>query len=197
MDKPIQTRALQTRARLLEIGRAHFMRDGVSGLRVEQIVAEAGVAKGTFFSHFGDKEGLLTLLIGERMTAALDRIAAAAPPDAPDEFATALAPLMAEMAPDAQTFDIVLRHSGATGTDEEGPIARNFLAQVEVLTGWIARLQPDAVRADADPALLAEGVQAFMAHAMALTFCALHSATGIDARLRPFLRTWLAPLPVR
>ena len=36
----------------------HFAEHGYRGARVEDIAAEVGVAKGTVFLHFGNKEGL-------------------------------------------------------------------------------------------------------------------------------------------
>jgi TetR/AcrR family transcriptional regulator len=43
---------------IVEIAMRHFAEHGYRGARVEDIAAEVGVAKGTVFLHFGNKEGL-------------------------------------------------------------------------------------------------------------------------------------------
>ncbi len=43
---------------ILDVAMRHFAEHGYRGARVEDIAAEVGVAKGTVFLHFGNKEGL-------------------------------------------------------------------------------------------------------------------------------------------
>jgi AcrR family transcriptional regulator len=43
---------------IVEVAMRHFAEHGYRGARVEDIAAEVGVAKGTVFLHFGNKEGL-------------------------------------------------------------------------------------------------------------------------------------------
>lgn len=43
---------------ILDVAMRHFADHGYRGARVEDIAAEVGVAKGTVFLHFGNKEGL-------------------------------------------------------------------------------------------------------------------------------------------
>jgi AcrR family transcriptional regulator len=55
------TSADQTHAKrdlIVEVAMRHFAEHGYRGARVEDIAAEVGVAKGTVFLHFGNKEGL-------------------------------------------------------------------------------------------------------------------------------------------
>lgn len=49
-------RGERTRGALLEAARSVFERDGFLNARVADIVAEAGVAHGTFYTYFGSKE---------------------------------------------------------------------------------------------------------------------------------------------
>ena len=49
----------QTRARLREAANELFLRKGVDKTTVDEVVAKAGVSKGTFYLHFGRKEDLL------------------------------------------------------------------------------------------------------------------------------------------
>lgn len=46
------------REQILEVAMRHFAEHGFRGARVEDIAGEVGVAKGTVFLHFGNKEGL-------------------------------------------------------------------------------------------------------------------------------------------
>jgi AcrR family transcriptional regulator len=43
---------------IVDVAMRHFAEHGYRGARVEDIAAEVGVAKGTVFLHFGNKEGL-------------------------------------------------------------------------------------------------------------------------------------------
>ncbi|BBX48155.1 hypothetical protein GCM10009641_08010 [Mycobacterium cookii] len=52
----------RTREALIDAGLQLAERTGLTGLSVNLIVAEAGVAKGTFFHHFGDRASYLLAL---------------------------------------------------------------------------------------------------------------------------------------
>jgi AcrR family transcriptional regulator len=54
-----ETRRLETRARLLDAALGEISRRGVAAADVSTIVAEAGVARGTFYFHFPTKEHVL------------------------------------------------------------------------------------------------------------------------------------------
>ncbi|MER6808152.1 TetR/AcrR family transcriptional regulator [Spirillospora sp. NPDC000708] len=57
-----QQRAAATREQLITAGLSLAERTGLAGMSVNLIVAEAGVAKGTFFHHFGDRSQFLLAL---------------------------------------------------------------------------------------------------------------------------------------
>lgn len=57
-----QQRAAATRKQLTAAGLALAERTGLAGMSVNLIVAEAGVAKGTFFHHFRDRSEFLLAL---------------------------------------------------------------------------------------------------------------------------------------
>ncbi len=191
MSRAPQKRRLETRARLIEAATAIVARDGPAGLRVEDVVRDAGVAKGTFFSHFEDKDSLLAQLLGEEMHVILAKIATGPVPQTVEELCDVFDPLYEFMARDRFVFDIVMRYSGATAVDEATEIALNFLHQVELLTLWLPEIP--GIRRDVDVELLAEGVLAFALNAMGLKFCALHNARSINDRVRPYIRAWLQP----
>jgi TetR/AcrR family transcriptional regulator, transcriptional repressor for nem operon len=73
----------RTREALIDAGLRLAERTGLSGLSVNLIVAEAGVAKGTFFHHFGDRASYLLALhreFHERLADAVQAAVAGMPP---------------------------------------------------------------------------------------------------------------------
>ncbi|WP_341367523.1 TetR/AcrR family transcriptional regulator [Yoonia sp. BS5-3] len=187
-----QKRRQETRAKLIAAAEAIIATDGFSGLRVEDVVARAQVAKGTFFSHFADKDRLMALIIGQEMERILGQMADAPPPTDIDTFAVRLAPLMDYMAQDRFVFDVVMRFSGAGAIETTELISHNFMRQVELFVTWIYALQGTVIRTDVDPVLLAEGIQAFAVQAMALKLCALDNTNKSHERLVTYLKPWLA-----
>ncbi len=190
MKKPMQKRTLETRARLTEAARGLISDNGYEALRVEEVVLKAGVAKGTFFAHFRDKEALMDLLIGERIDACLDEIEELPAPQSVTSMVAALSPLMGFMTCERYVFDVVLRHSGAALRTEIGPIAMTFGRHEQVVARW---LEGAPFRKDVSVQLLAEGVQAFFLQVMALKFCALHQDVTLEDRLAGYLEAWLLP----
>ncbi|MEO1362859.1 MAG: TetR/AcrR family transcriptional regulator [Pseudomonadota bacterium] len=185
MNKPIQARTLKTRAKLIDAAKAVVATSGYESLRVEEVVQRAGVAKGTFFAHFRDKDALMDQLLGAEMDGIFDALDAAPVPDTPEAMADALAPLITFMTSERYVFDVILRYSGAAGVTEIGPIARTFERQFRLFAKWTAQ------RSDLPPELLAEGIQAFLIQAMSLQFCALHASSQAQDRLVTYLHAWL------
>lgn len=56
----------QTRARLIAVGRKHFLRHGLGGSVAEQIAEDAGYSRGALYSHFDSKEDLFIAVIEEQ-----------------------------------------------------------------------------------------------------------------------------------
>lgn len=74
---------LETHRRLMEEGTRLFYEKGVQHTRASDIVRAAGVAVGTLYLHFGDKEGLLRAILFEGVEALLSQLQALAssPPE--------------------------------------------------------------------------------------------------------------------
>ncbi len=190
MAKAVQQRTLKTRARLIEVAETLVKKGGYEALRVEEVVLGAGVAKGTFFAHFRDKDALMEILIGVELDACLDQAASGPVPDSIEDIIGALRPYHLCVSAERYVFDLVLRYSGAAGIAEIGPIARTFERYFKLIEGW---MQQGGYRRDVSPALLAEGVQAFAIQALSLQFCALHHSTHFEDRLKVYLGAWLLP----
>lgn len=194
MQKAVQKRTLETRSRLLAAAAELVAAQGFSGLRTEEVVKRAGVAKGTFFAHFPDKESLMDHLIGAQLGDYLDAMAVGPAPVTPESLVDALLPMLDFMTCERYLFDVVLRRSGAAAVEEIGPIAETFARFIDIVTGWAAR---GRFRTDVPPEVLAEGVQAFAIQAMALNFCARYNTMPLRTRLLPYLDAWLCPATQR
>ena len=191
MNKPVQKRTLETRARLIDAAEAVIAENGFEAMRVEEVVLRAGTAKGTFFAHFRDKDALMDRIIGERLHAFINGQEAAPVPDSVDELIDTLIPICAFMTSERYVFDVILRHSGAAALDDIGTIAETFGRQVELLQRWMTQAP---FRKDISAELQAEGIHAFMIQAMATNFCALHNSQSFRDRLGPYLKAWLTPV---
>jgi AcrR family transcriptional regulator len=190
MKKAVQQRTLETRSRLTSVADELVAEKGFEALRIEETVLRAGVAKGTFFAHFKDKDELMDQLIGQRIDTLLDRMAAKPAPRDADQLAQRLMPLVELMSSERYVFDLIMRRSGAMALEEIGPIALSFGRLGDIVGGWLAQ---GAFRKDVPIEILVEGVEAFLMQTLALNFCALHKDKTMKARLQPYLRAWLAP----
>jgi TetR/AcrR family transcriptional repressor of nem operon len=77
--------ALQTREALLDAGAALAEEHGLAGVSVNMVVAQAGVAKGTFYVHFKDRAAFVDAMHARfhaRVQAAVDQAVAGLPPGA-------------------------------------------------------------------------------------------------------------------
>ncbi|GAB5437969.1 TetR/AcrR family transcriptional regulator [Falsiruegeria mediterranea] len=190
MQKTIQKRTLKTRAKLISASEEVIAKGGYEALRVEEVVQAAGVAKGTFFAHFRDKDALMEILIGEKLNACLSRAEDRGTPKTVPDLIDALEPVHQFMTSERYVFDLIIRYSGAAAVAEIGPIAYCFERYFRMVEAWMETVD---TRTDITPELLAEGVQAFAIQSMSLKYCALHSAQNFSDRLEVYLNAWLTP----
>lgn len=189
MNKPPQKRRLETQTKLLAAAQVLIDQNEYDSLRVEHVVAEAGVAKGTFFSHFADKDVLLSIIIGGRMHNIWETAKSTSPKSSHD-ICEALVPMMEFWGSERVVFDVAVRYSGIAG-DTPTEIAENFIDQIKTATEWIMPLQGSVFRDDQDPVLLAEGLQAFVTQVVALHHCCAPTDVPWVDRLFPFVSAWL------
>jgi len=76
--------AARNRRRVLDAAAALFAERGVEGVTMDDVVAAAGVGKGTLYRRFGDKSGLATALLDDRERALQSAILSGPPPLGPD-----------------------------------------------------------------------------------------------------------------
>lgn len=84
-DRPpaLRADAARNRARLLTAAATLFRDKGADGVSLDEIVAAAGVGKGTLFRIFGDKSGLAAALLDERERELQQRMLFGPPPLGP------------------------------------------------------------------------------------------------------------------
>lgn len=190
MKKALQQRTIETRARLMAVARELVSAGGYQALRIEELVQRAGVAKGTFFAHFADKDTLMDQLIGERINLFLDRLDALPAPRDVQQLADGMLPLLEFMAAERYVFDVILRRSGAAAIEEIGPIAMTFGRLGQTVGKW---LPCGWFRTDVAPEILIEGFEALSMQVVALRFCALNNTLPLRERYLAYLRAWLLP----
>jgi AcrR family transcriptional regulator len=81
--RPERADAARNRRRVLDAARRLFEAHGVAGVTMSDVAREAGVAKGTIFHRFGDRQGLAQALIGDAERALQDAILRGPPPLGP------------------------------------------------------------------------------------------------------------------
>jgi AcrR family transcriptional regulator len=82
-EAALPSRAAQTRASLLDAGAALAEGHGLAGVSVNMVVAQAGVAKGTFYVHFKDRASFVDAMharFHERVQAAAEQAIAGLAP---------------------------------------------------------------------------------------------------------------------
>jgi len=65
--KHVQKRSRETKERILTVARKLFRQEGYEQTSTERIAADANVAKGSVFAHFGDKTNLLAAVGSEEI----------------------------------------------------------------------------------------------------------------------------------
>jgi TetR/AcrR family transcriptional regulator, fatty acid biosynthesis regulator len=174
-----QARTAQTRERLLAAARDIVAEVGLAGLRTDAVVARAATAKGTFFAHFPDKDHLLALLLAEELAVMLVDL----PPLTTRKALTvALDRIFGSFADGPETIVLLSRFSGQSGAGLGlDVVICDIIAR---LAHGLAALQAQGrITSVADPAVLAEGLVAFLFHAAASAQCPA-AGDGAAARER-------------
>lgn len=106
------TRTARTRASLLASGRKLFAERPFDAVAIDDIVQEAGVAKGTFYNHFDDKDALLAAIVSDIRSGIEARVTMvnAHVDDPPARIARAICVYAAMAADDPVQAHIMLRN---------------------------------------------------------------------------------------
>lgn len=114
---PSPAKTASTRRDILAAGLDTFLRNGFAETRMVDVAAKAGVAKGTLYLYFADKEALFEGVMGEVIATPLSRVTALEP--APSESVRAflsriVGPIMSTM--ESSGRSAVIRLIVAEGT---------------------------------------------------------------------------------
>jgi TetR/AcrR family transcriptional regulator, fatty acid biosynthesis regulator len=184
MTRKVQARVLATRDRLLAAGREVVAGSGFASLRTEEVVLRAGVAKGTFFAHFPDRDHFMAALLAESLTA---EFAGLRPPEGREALIALLDRVFVAFAEDADRVALMARFSGPAGVGLGMDVM--ICGVVDVLAAGLGGMQARGLAGNlADPGVLAEGLMALIFHAAASAQCPVH---GDQAAVRARAETLL------
>jgi len=202
MTRKPQQRSIATRARVLQAARDLSQKHGLEALTAEAVASEAGVAKGTVFSHFGDMDGLLSHVLLERLDALRSKetqspASDAVPQDPVEALMQRIMALIAVITDSPTILRLFLDNIGVTKAN----CAAEFVETLDALDAELAAflkfwqgsdtLEPP-LRKDRLPAELVDGLIAFMIHG-AILFKS-HQITDravLEARLRRHVEAYL------
>lgn len=181
-----QARSLRTREALLAAARRLAEERGsLDAVTADAIVAEAQVAKGTLFAHFGDMDGLLSHVLLNRLADLVSQtepadpsaspvVPTVAPPVAPSDPMGVLLDKMSRLirviSSDQTVLRIFLNKTGY-GSGHCAPEFVEILSRLDQeLAGFLGLWQQagdwkPAIRGDLAPEILTDGLIAFMVHA--------------------------------
>jgi AcrR family transcriptional regulator len=95
----VERRRERRQAQILEIAAHRFAADGPDAVRLDEIAAEADIARGTLYSHFASKEALVAAIVRpalEQAVAAFERVSHKPPRQAVAGLLAAYVALWAE-----------------------------------------------------------------------------------------------------
>jgi AcrR family transcriptional regulator len=150
MTKPVsraEPAASPARRRLLDTATRLFYAEGIHAVGIDRIIAEAGVAKATFYSHFPSKTDLVVAYLAE-----IDRIGreavAALPQRPPRARIAAVLGRIADAALAGEYRGCPFLNAAGEYPDPAGPVRR----VIDARRAWYHQTLRDLLAADGDPA---------------------------------------------
>ncbi len=116
-NKIAQEAPVSARDRILETAGRLFYREGYRGVGVDRVIAEAGVAKATFYKHFPSKDDLIVAWIARAEERSLTWL----PPEDGPAPLTAYADAMLAIAGQAQCLGCTYQGTASEFADPEHP----------------------------------------------------------------------------
>lgn len=147
MNETVPSEPSAARRRLLDAATRLFYERGIHAVGIDRIIAEADVAKATFYKHFPSKTALVLAYVEEQDR--LGRQAVAALPEGPPRATIAAILGRISAAAVAGGFrGCPFLNAAAEYPDPESPVRR----AVEERRAWYHRRLRDLLTADGDPA---------------------------------------------
>ena len=140
----LSPRAARTRAALIAAGYDLLVERPIDAIPIDDVVARAGVAKGSFFNHFADKRDFAAAIAAD-VRVELEAMVAAANAGVADpvERIAGGMRVAAEFAMTDPKRAAVLLRSQSSSTAKEHPLNRGLLDDVDAAAA-IGRLRPEA-----------------------------------------------------
>lgn len=145
---PNPEKTAQTRAQVLEAALATFLERGFAATRMADVASRAGLAKGTLYLHFADKEALFEFVLQQLIAPPLAKFRAAAPHDDPPRAALErlFLPLLRELESSGRAAVIRLIIAEGSRYPALAAIHRRV-----VIEPFMALVREQAERAGAEP----------------------------------------------
>jgi len=127
-DLPVAASASPARRRLIDTATRLFYAGGIHAVGIDRIIAEAGVAKATFYSHFPSKDDLVVAYLEEQDR--IGRVAVAAlPAQAPRKMLAAILGRISTAAVAGDFRGCPFLNAAAEYTDPASPVRRTIDAR--------------------------------------------------------------------
>jgi AcrR family transcriptional regulator len=201
MTRKPQQRSIATRARVLQAAMDLSQRHGLELVTADAVATEAGVAKGTVFSHFGDMDGLLSHVLMDRLKSLKSTSEdAARSDDMSDPIGLLLSRMMGLIAviTDSPTIlRLFLDNIGVTKPNCAVEFVETLAALDADLASFLEMWQSSdlvqpALRQDRTSDEMVDGLIAFMIHgAMLFKSHQLADRVALEARLRRHVEAFL------
>jgi AcrR family transcriptional regulator len=139
-------RRARTRAQLIAAAQALFARQAVESVTVDDVVKEAGVAKGTFYVHFDDLQSLTATVVEEVITSVADAIqpGMVARSDPASRIAFACCCLIDKALAEPAWASVLARLTAASGKGSEIGRRKHLFADLSALsTGMRGAVSPE------------------------------------------------------
>jgi AcrR family transcriptional regulator len=150
MNKPVSPTdpaAGGARRRLLDTATRLFYAEGIRAVGIDRIIAEAGVAKATFYNHFPSKDDLVLAYVE-----ALDHLGreavAALPRQPPREMIAAILGRISDAVAGGDYRGCPFLNAAAEYPDPKSPVRQ----AIDARRAWYHGVLQDLLAADGDPA---------------------------------------------
>ncbi|MBL8678276.1 MAG: TetR/AcrR family transcriptional regulator [Myxococcales bacterium] len=146
----------ERRGDLLRAARRVFATQGYHEAKVDDIAAQAGVAKGTFYLYFKDKRSVFVELLGalfERITKAILRVDVAQ--DVPEQVKHNIRAILAVLLDEPETTRLLLTHAAGMDKDFTENLRAFDQGVRQLLTESLTDGQALGIVAPGDPSLYA------------------------------------------
>ncbi len=140
---PVQARAVETRARILDAARTVYAEYGYAAGTTNRIADEAGMSVGSLYQYFPNKDAILVELVRDHIedgtAQVLDAVAGAGAADLPALVRAVVTAMVAVHADDRRLHQVLF---------EESPRPPELLAQLHALEDGAVAVLADRLRED-------------------------------------------------